>query len=78
MIVTCDDLPVISNGSISYTPPRSDSAILPNGKRYVGTIATYNCLSGYQLVYVAGTSLRACGANGTWNGTAPSCGKYRQ
>ena len=21
---------------------------------------------------------RACGADGEWNGTAPSCGKYRQ
>ena len=76
MIVTCDDLPVISNGSISYTPSRSLSAGLPDGERYTGTIATYNCSSGHQLV--GGSSLRACGANGTWNGTAPSCGKYCQ
>ena len=75
-IVTCDDLPVINNGEVSYTPPHSISASLPDGKRYTGTIATYNCPSGYQLV--GGSSLRACGANGEWNGTAPSCGKYCQ
>ena len=73
IIVTCDDLPVTNNGEVTYTPPRSVSPSLPDGKRYVGTIATYNCSSGYQLV--GGSSLRACGANGEWNGTAPSCGK---
>ena len=75
IIVTCDDLPVTNNAEVSYTPPRSVSASLPDGKRYTGTIATYNCLSGDQLV--GGTSLRACGADGEWNGTAPHCGKYR-
>ena len=75
-IVTCDDLPVISNGEVSYTPPHSVLPNLPSDKRYTGTRATYNCLSGYQLV--GGTSLRACGANGEWNGTASSCGKYCQ
>ena len=74
--MTCDDLPVIHNGEVSYTSPRSVSPSLPDGKRYVGTIATYNCSSGYQLV--GGSLLRICGANGQWNGTAPSCGKYCQ
>ena len=74
VIVTCDDLPVTNNGEVTYTPPRSVSPSLPDGKQYVGTIATYNCSSGYQLV--GGSSMRACGANGEWNGTAPSCGKY--
>ena len=74
--MTCVDLPVISNGEVTYTPPHSVSAGLPVGERYTGTIVTYNCLSGYQLV--EGSSLRACGVNGTWNGTAPSCGKYCQ
>ena len=73
-IVTCGDLPDINNSEVSYTPPRVLSPSLPDRKRYAGTIATYNCLSGYQLV--GGSSLRACGANGQWNGTAPSCGKF--
>ena len=73
-IVTCVDLLVISNAEVTYTPPHSISAGLPEGKRYVGTIATYSCLSGYQLE--GGSSLRACGADGEWNGTALSCGKY--
>ena len=76
ILVRCDDLPVTNNGEVTYTSPRSVSANLPDGKRYTGTIATYNCLSGYQLV--GGSSLRACGDNGEWNGTAPSCGKYCQ
>ena len=75
-IVTCDDLPVADNCEVSYTPPRSTSTELPDGVRYTGTITTYNCSSGYQLV--GGSSLRACGADGQWNGTAPSCGKYCQ
>ena len=75
IIVTCVDLPDIYNGhEVSYTPPRSVSPNLPVGKRYTGTIATYNCLSGCQLV--GGSSLRACGADGEWNGTASSCGKF--
>ena len=72
-IVTCDDLPVTNNSEVSYSPPRSVSASLPDSKRYTGTIATYTCSSGYQLVEES--SLRACGANGEWNGTAPYCGK---
>ena len=71
--MTCDDLPVTNNTEVSYTPLRSLSASLHVGKRYTGTIATYNCLSGYQLV--GGSSRRACGDDGEWNGTALSCGK---
>ena len=47
------------------------SATLPLGRRYVGTIATYSCSPGYQLV--GGSSQRACGPNGTWNGTEKYC-----
>ena len=70
-MTNCDDLPDVINGEVSYTPPRSVSAALPGGKRYTGTIATYNCSSGYQLI---GSSLRACEADGTWNGTTTYCG----
>ena len=68
----CSDLSDISNGSITYTPHRDVSAELPTGQRYTGTIATYSCSPGYQLV--GGSSLRACGPDETWNGTEPSCG----
>ena len=74
IIAGCRDLPGTKHGSLYYTPPRSVSAHLPAGQRYTGTIATYSCSPGYQLV--GGSSLRACGPDGTWNGTEPSCGKY--
>ena len=63
----------ISERFITYTPPHAVSATLPAGQRYTGTIATYSCSPGYQLT--GGSSQRACGLNGTWNGTEPSCGK---
>ena len=69
----CVELPEFTNGSITYTPPRGVLPILPAGERYTGTIATYSCSPGYQLV--GGSSLRACGPDRTWNGTEPSCCK---
>ena len=69
--VRCSDLPELTTGVITYTPPRDVSAALPAGERYTGTIATYSCSPGYQLM--GGSSLRACGPNGTWNGTEPHC-----
>ena len=68
----CDNLTGIQNSIIVYTPPRDFSATLPTGQRYTGTIATYGCSPGYQLV--GGSSVRACGPDGTWNGTEPICG----
>ena len=68
----CSDLPVITNGAITYTPPRTVSASLPSGQRYTGTIATYSCSPGYQPG--GGSSLRACGPDKTWNGIEPVCG----
>ena len=73
IIVGCSDLPETNNGTISYTPPRGVFSTLPAGQRYTGTIATYSCSPGYQLV--GGSSLRACGPDGMWNGTQPFCGK---
>ena len=72
--VRCDDISDINNEtSIAYTPPRVVSAALPSGQRYIGTIVTYSCSLGYQLV--GGSSLRACGPDGTWNGTESACGE---
>ena len=71
----CFDIPEVTGGVITYTPPREGiSAHLSVGRRYTGTIATYSCSPGYQLV--GGSSLRACGPDGTWNGTQPFCGVY--
>ena len=70
----CSDLEKLTNGAIiEYTPPHEVSTDLSAGQRFTGTIATYSCSPGYQLV--GGSSLRACGPNGTWNGTEPSCGE---
>ena len=56
--VRCDDLPGTTNGTITYTPLSAVSSnALPPGQRFIGTIATYSCSPGYQLV--GGSSLRA-------------------
>ena len=69
----CFDVPEITDGVITYTPPREGIlGHLSVGRRYTGTIAIYSCSPGYQLV--GGSSLRACGPDGTWNGTQPFCG----
>ena len=70
---TCDDLIKTNNLDIVYTPPRDVSGLgyLSAGQRYTGTIATYSCSPGYQLV--GGSSLRACGPDRNWNGTQPLC-----
>ena len=70
----CNELPTSTGESITYTPPSDVSAALSAGQRYTGTIATYNCLPGYQMV--GGSSQRACGPDGTWNGTQLSCCKH--
>ena len=67
----CDDRIKTNNLDIVYTPPRDVSQHLSANKRYTGTIATYSCSPGYQLV--GGSSLRACGTDGNWNGTQPLC-----
>ena len=69
--MNCSDISALNNGTIVYTPPRMVSNELPPGQRYIGTIATYKCSPGYQLVN--GSSPRACNPDGTWNGTEPSC-----
>ena len=74
IVVRCSDLLETNNGTISYIPSHAVFATLPAGQRYKGTIATYSCSPGNQLV--GGSSLRACGPDGIWNGTEPSCGKH--
>ncbi len=74
MNADCPDLSAISNGQITYTPPRAVSVLLLSNRRYGGTIATYSCSPGYQLVI--GTLQRVCGQGSVWNGTEPACGEH--
>ena len=59
---TCVGVPC----SALAAPPRG-SVNVTNGGRYPST-ATYTCQSG------SGGGTRACGTDGKWNGTAPTCG----
>ena len=72
--VLCNSSLVVNNGGITYAPPTTVLASLTAGEHFVGIIATYSCSQGYQLV--GGSSLRACGPDGTWNGTEPTCGEF--
>ena len=56
----------IENGYVVYNYSSDVTNMLT-----AGTIATYSCSPGYQLV--GGSSLRVCGPNGTWNELQPSC-----
>ena len=66
----CDALDTIANGMISYstdmTAPYSE-----------GTVATYTCISGYELS-TTGDETRTCmdngdGSGGSFGGSAPTC-----
>ena len=67
----CFDFPLINDGSILYVPPGSVLPNIPAGEHYIGTIATYRCSPGYQLV---GGLARTCVPGGMWNGIEPTCG----
>lgn len=69
--VTCPDLPELANGVITYTPPSDVSTFLPDEQRFIGTVATYDCLEGYQLANE--TMQNVCVQNGTWNETDIFC-----
>ena len=63
--VPCTDLPVITNGEITYSPTTSP--------RLEGALAIYSCNTGYT---VNGNRLRTCVDNGSgadWNGIEPVC-----
>ena len=66
----CNALPAPDNGRVVFST--GVSAIYS-----FGTVATYICDPGFGIV--GGTILRTCGGdgltpNGTWTGSAPSCG----
>ncbi len=58
----CLDLPVPTNGVITYSPDTTS----PYDYR---TVATYSCLDGYGLA--GGDKTREC--LGMWTGIAPTC-----
>ena len=57
-IVDCGELVPPSNGMVSYT-----SGTL------LGSMATYMCDAGYDLV--GGDTLHTCGSDGNWSGMEP-------
>ena len=67
-IVTCSDLPSLTNGDIDYGGAGSTNS------RQVDTMATYTCDTGYTL---NGVTTRTCGSDGVWsgsgNGLPPNC-----
>ena len=54
----CDNLNNITNGRVELSG------------NFVGAIATYFCVTGYNLV---GNKQRVCQGNGQWDGVEPSC-----
>ncbi len=63
-IVTCSDLPSLTNGNIDYGGAGSPDS------RHVDTVATYTCDTGYTL---NGGTTRTCGSDGVWSGSASTC-----
>ncbi len=61
-IVTCSDLPSLTNGDIDYGGAGSPDS------RPVNTVATYTCVTGYTL---PGGTTRTCGSDGVWSGLDP-------
>ena len=55
----------IENGMVQYDRDPSSSAAITGG-----TVATYSCADGYELV---GEEKRTCLVDGTWTGTEPQC-----
>ena len=60
----CTTLSMITNGIVQNSES-STSDIITNG-----TVATYSCADGYELV---GEENRTCLVDGTWTGAEPHC-----
>ncbi len=70
--VLCPPLPELANGGISYSPYGF------NREYTVGTVATYSCNQGYELVRNLGSMIRTCrdvgdGSGGRFDGQVPTC-----
>ncbi len=67
----CPPLSEIANGIISYSPDNTSDY-------NIGTVATYSCNQGYELVINPGSEMRTCedagdGSGGVFSGQAPTC-----
>ena len=60
--VLCLSLPLLTNGTISYSDPTLGE----------GSVATHSCDTGYTLNR-GSTSCRTCQSDGTWSGSALAC-----
>ena len=68
-LVSCPTLTQPNNGAVTFTPGPNSVSL------GVGSVATYSCVPGYDLV---GQATRVCqdtsgGSTGTWSGHAPIC-----
>ncbi len=63
IVITCSDLPTLTNGIIVYSAGSPDS-------RPVDTVATHTCDTGYTL---SGDTIRTCESDGSWSGFASTC-----
>ena len=59
----CSDLASLLNGNIVYSDGTANN-------RSVGTVAIYNCDTGYNL---NGGKTKTCRSDGTWSVSAPTC-----
>ncbi|XP_064387502.1 uncharacterized protein LOC135335845 isoform X3 [Halichondria panicea] len=70
-IPLCDELAMITNGMIVYNADMT-------APYDVGTVATYSCNPGFELVINPGSEMRTCadagdGSGATFSGQAPTC-----
>ena len=63
--VTCPSLSIPSDGQIGYS-----LAVQVNGEFLVGTVATFTCSGGFELV---GDTVRECESDSSWTNIQPSC-----
>ena len=65
MIAICSDLRSPPNSNISFS--HNDTM------RLRGTVATYTCNYGYQLIGLRNRTCEDSGSGGVWSGSDPSC-----
>ncbi len=70
-VAVCEELELIANGVIVYNADTT-------APYETGTMATYSCNQGYELLINLGSEMRTCedvgdGSGGRFSGEAPSC-----
>lgn len=59
---------IIGTSCSSLSNPVNGAVNVPS--REIGSVATYSCDTGFNLV---GAETRVCRAGGSWSGVAPTC-----